>query len=178
MLRACSSAVSSAARSNAALAASKPPLARRAPGGVVQRGNDLVVGFVDRGGEVPGPPVRVLTVGHHLGQRPVRLLANVRGRALIDGGTDQRVTETDLGPGDGQQPGFLGLGQRARADAEQFRGLPDHAHPGRIVGGRDTQQGLGGSGQPAAAVQEDPLHALGQRQVRPAMVPDRRAAPA
>ena len=71
----------------------------------------------------------------------------------------------------GQQPGFLRLGQRDRADAEQFRGLPDHAHPGRVVGGRDTQQGLRGGGQPAAAVQEDPLHPLGQRQVRRQRLP-------
>ena len=150
---------------------------RRAPGGVVQRRNDLVVGFVDRRGEVPGPPVRVLTVGHHLGQRPVRLLPNIRCGALIDGGTNQRVTETDLGPGNRQQPRFLRLGQRGRADAEEFRGLPDHAHPGRVVGGRDTQQGLRGGGQSAAAVQEDPLHPLGQRQVRRQWFPHRRAGP-
>ena len=178
LLRAFSSLVSSAARSNAALAASKPPRAAARRAASSSAGDDLVVGFVDRGGEVPGPPVGVLTAGHHLGQRPVRLLADVRGRALIDGGADKRVTETDLGPGDGQQPGFLGLGQRTGADTEQVRGLPDHTHPGRIVGGGDTQQGLGVGGQPPAAVQEDPLHALGQRQVRAATAPDRRAGPA
>ncbi len=140
-------------------------LGDRAPGGVVQRVNDIVVGFVDCGGKMPGPPIRVLPGGHHLGQCPMCLLPNMCRSTLIDSGTDKRVTETDLGTGDGQQPGFLGFCQRGRTDAEHFGGPPYHAHPGRIIGSGDAQQRLGLGGQPPAAVQEDPLHALGERQV-------------
>ena len=151
---------------------------RGPPGGVVQRLHDLVVGFVDGGGEVPGPPVRVLTAGHHLGQRPVRLLANVRGRALVDGGADKRVTKTDLGPGDRQQPGFLGLGQRTGTHPEQVRCLPDHAHPGGIVGRGDTQQGLGMQRRAGGCGPERPAARPRSAAGPPARAPDRRVAPA
>jgi hypothetical protein len=67
---------------------------------------------------VPGPAVGVGTVAERLGQCPVRGASFVPGGGLVNGRTDQRVTDPDGVELGDQEPGTLRGVDGAGIDAQ------------------------------------------------------------
>ena len=70
-----------------------PTAAAGSFGGVVQRRDDLLVGFVDGGGQVPRAAVLIRGAGECVGERAVCLTSSGAGGGAVDRGADQRVTQ-------------------------------------------------------------------------------------
>ncbi len=68
---------------------------RLVSGGLQQRSH-LLIRVQGRGGQVPGPPVRLVVQG--VRELAVRSGAPGKGRGVIDGGTDQGMREAQPGP--------------------------------------------------------------------------------
>jgi hypothetical protein len=71
----------------------------RLGGGGLQQRSHLLIGLQCRGGQVPGPPVRLVVQGP--GELAVRCGTLRERRGVVDGGTDERMGEPQAGPVEG-----------------------------------------------------------------------------
>jgi hypothetical protein len=133
---------------------------QRATGRALELLGDLLVGRGRRLREVPGAPVRVeLRIGG-LGERGVRPAAVRHGRAAVDGGADQRMTEAGAVVDRDQ---VVGAGERVvDVHADGRRGLVEEGWVPDRLGGRDHQEPLRRLGHPLHATGEALLDARGQ----------------
>ncbi len=133
-------------------------------GGVVECGDDVLVGSGHGGGQVPGAPVLLRGPGQGVRERPVRRTPPGAGRRRVDRRPDQRVPQGQGPAGLGDQAGLLGHLQRVGVRAQGARGSDDGRGPAGVVGGGDQEQRLGRRREAAVPVEERALDPFGQRQ--------------
>ena len=101
-------------------------------GGVVERGDDVLVGSVDGGGQVPGAPVLLRGPGQGVGERPVRRTPPGAGRRRRRSPTGPAGAAGSGSPSClGDQAGLLGDVQRVGVRAEGTRRLGRRSRRGR-----------------------------------------------
>jgi hypothetical protein len=133
-------------------------------GGLLERAGDVLVRLEGRRGEMPGAPVGGGRRIERLGQRTVGGAPLGRGRAVVDGGTHQRVAELEPAGLDGHQLGQLGLLQVVRLGAERTGGGQDGVQVAGVVGGRRQERPAGLGPERVGAAAEPPLDGGGGRQ--------------
>ena len=101
-------------------------------------GNFLILAE-GRGGAMPDTAVRVLLSVEGLRQRPMRLAARPGGRAAVEGGTNQRMTDGDVSVRHLHQALRLGHVESSWLHAEPLGGV-DHRRQAAGIVGRDEQQ--------------------------------------
>ena len=111
------------------------------------------------------------SVGRGLRPRSARLRAPVRGPALrargglVDRGPDQGVSDPELAPSTDEESGPFDRRQASRRDGRAVRPPGAGRELSGVIGRGKQHQGLAGHRRRAAAVEERPLHPVGQGQL-------------
>jgi hypothetical protein len=144
------------------------PRPRTGPAGrLLQCRRDAVVGSGRGGGEVPGPPVRVVEDGEGAGEGAVRVPAVPGARPLVDRGPHEGVPERDP-VREPDQAGLLGRLQHGEVEPQPGRREREGVQAAGVVGRGHRQQRAGVPGQRGGPPGEHPLdvrtHGKGDRQ--------------